>query len=140
MTRGHEQHVTAGDGEVRQRIGVAEVHADVPRVTIAQHLEAPLEVVLAAADDDQLPARFDDGVGGVGGEVEAFLPVQAAHDDEDRAVGQALQIESRAQCGLARDFPCEIVMVVMRRQHRVVARIPGPVVDAVDDAGDPVGS
>src|SRR5579864_1995612 len=132
----HEEHVRAGLDAVGQRVVEPERHGDAPRVARPEGGEQFVVLGLAGAEEDELRAPCDEAVEDGGHEIEALLVREPADHADERGVRRVIEVLGAPQVARAGHLAGEVAGGVARRDVRVGRRVPGAVIDAVQDAGE----
>src|SRR5579862_2612006 len=134
----HEEHVRPGLDAVGQRVVEPEGHGDAPGVARVKRRKELMVLGLAGAEQDKLRARRDETVEDGGHQIEALLVREPADHAYERGIRRVVEMLGAPQVARADGLAAEVVGRVACGDVRIGRRIPGPVIDAVQDA-DEVG-
>ncbi len=107
--------------------------ADTTWIAQSKGAHLPLDVRLAATDDHQLAATGDDVIGGLDGQIDAFLLDQTRDHGEQRAIGR-LEVEFLADAGSVDRLAVPVGFMELLAQVRIAAGAPA-IVDAIEQTG-----
>ncbi len=134
----HEGDIAAGKNAVGKGFVVANAQGHAARMTLCRMAEGRFQFVVAATQDQQLPAAFNQGVDGGEYEVEALLLGQAADHGEQGRVFAESQTGFFLQGGFAARLARETFGAVVSRNVGVGRGIPHGRIDRVENAAEVV--
>ena len=131
---GNEDGIAAALHQMRQRLVIADAHADAARMAFGGVAKPCLQCRIAGTQHRQPGAETDEMIRHVEQQVHALLPCQTTDDDEQRP-SASLQPERRLGCAFVDTAFAYRPGREIARQIGVAGRIPYRRIDAVDDAG-----
>ena len=136
---GNKYGVTTALHEVGGGFVVANMNRDVGRVFGHGGVQCGFEGFIACAKDDEASILRDDGIDGVGDNVNAFLPSEAADDAEQWRVA-VRDVEVVFDGAFVGGAFVQCLACEGTRKGVITGGIPHVHVDAVDDATDRVAA
>ncbi len=139
VLRRHEKHIAARLDQMRQRLVMAVMKCHAARITPGQRFEERRVTLIAAAEHHQGDVARTENLGKrVEQQIDSLLGRQAGHHADQRHRDRRAQPTGAEQLLLVEGLAVQFLDRIVRRQVRIVPRVPFLIIDAVEDADDAV--